>query len=190
VNTAYANVLHASLSVTHAYRVVNIVKTVNANVLVYVQQREGRVDGAGAGVRVRAGTGIGIDDPCFVHQGTVLLCCPYDICSLQGSLQDHLLPDSASYFQAGVNVSPECSDERWTCRSRDAMVLALSIHSDEGRVQDIVNDMDFVFVDTVPFLWFRKDVDADVARPLPVFVAGNDPRMLPRHVVLRDSKDS
>jgi hypothetical protein len=92
--------------------------------------------------------------------------------------------------QAAVNVSREYFVERWTCLSRDAMALALSIHSDEGRVQDFENDQDFVFADTVPFPSFRMDVDADAEQPLPVFAAGNDPRKPPRHAVPRDSKDS
>ena len=68
VNTANANfqladVQHASLA-PHAYRV----NTANANVQVHVQQREGQVGG--------------VDDPCFVARGTVLLHCRYDACPL------------------------------------------------------------------------------------------------------------
>jgi hypothetical protein len=98
--------------------------------------------------------------------------------------------DGGSYVQVDVNVSREYSVERWRCLSRDAMALALSIHSDECRVQDFVIDLDFVFVDTVPFPSFPTDGDADAERPLPVSAEGNDPRMPPRHVMPRDSKDS
>lgn len=76
-----------------------------------------------------------VDDPCFVPQGTVLLCCPYDTCPLQELLRGHVVhPDDTIEFQVDVNVSHECSVGRWTCLSRDAMALALSIRSDECRV--------------------------------------------------------
>jgi hypothetical protein len=60
--------------------------------------------------------------------------------------------DGGSDVQVDVNEPREYSVGRLTCLSRDAMALALSIHSDECRVQDFENDQDFVFVDTVPFL--------------------------------------
>jgi hypothetical protein len=96
-------------------------------------------------------------------------------------------PDGTSDdCQVDVNVSHEYSVERWTCLSRDAIALALSIRSDECRVLDL----DSVFDDSVPFPSFPTDGDADAERPLPVSAAGNDPRMPLRNAVPRDSKDS
>ena len=96
-------------------------------------------------------------------------------------------PDGTSDdSQVDVNVFREYSVERWTCLSRDAIALTLSIHFDECRVLDL----DFVFDDIVRFPSFPTDGDADAEQPLPVFAEGNGPRMPPRNVVPKDSKDS